>query len=121
MSKINGDFKLAKLKTLKDIKFKFDEDRFIFNIYGNDEKNNYSLQFISKISLEEMKKYKNNEHINFIDNIYANDVIFGVNGIYNLDVNILQADVIKYLDKKFLLKLLLKTSDNYVLELEIDF
>ncbi len=92
----------------------------IFYIEGSNNNNRYSLSFISVISLEEMLKFNLNEHIDFIQYLDDGDIVFGKNGIYDLNTEI-KIDIMRYLSSSFIITIYFKDRDNLVGSLELSF
>lgn len=83
----------------------------IFHIEGSNNKNRYSLSFISIISLEEMLKFNLYEHIDFIQYLDDGDIVFGKNGIYDLNTEI-KIDIMRYLPDSFIIVISFKDRDD---------
>lgn len=76
-----------------------------FLISGRDlNSNNYSIDFSSTTTFDEMVKFELNKVIDFTKYIDLYDIPFGINGIYNLDMNI-EMEIIKYLERSFILNI----------------
>lgn len=122
MFKTTTDFKIGQLNTLEKQSFVITEGNQQLNFYieGRKNKNIYSLNFISIISLEEMLKFDLYEHIDFIQYIDEGDIVFGKNGIYDLNTEI-KIDIMRYLPKGFILVIDFKDRDGLVGYLELSF
>lgn len=122
MFKTTTDFRIGELKPLKKQLFKITEEngQLNFHIEGNDDKNEYSLDFITIISLEEMLEFNLYEHINFIKCVDAGDIVFGKNGIYDLNTEI-NMEIVRYLSKSFVITIYFKDRDDIVGNLELTF
>lgn len=122
MFKTTTDFKIGQLNTLENQLFEITEEnqQLNFHIEGRNNKNIYSLDFISIISLEEMLKFNLNEHIDFIQYVDDGDIVFGKNGIYDLNTEI-KMDIIRYLPSSFIIIISFKDRDNLVGYLELSF
>ena len=122
MFKTTTDFKIGQLNALEKQTFKITEDnqQLIFYIEGRDNNNSYSLSFISLISLEEMLKFNLYEHIDFIQYLDDGDIVFGRNGVYDLNTEI-KIDIMRYLPNSFILVISFKTHDNLVGDIELSF
>ncbi len=122
MFKTTTDFKIGQLNTLEKQSFVITEGNQQLNFYieGRKNKNIYSLNFISIISLEEMLKFDLYEHIDFIQYIDEGDIVFGKNGIYDLNTEI-KIDIMRYLPKGFILVIDFKDRDDLVGYLELSF
>lgn len=122
MFKTTVDFKIGKLKPLENQLFEITEEnkQLIFHIEGSNNKGRYSLSFISIISLEEMLKFNLYEHIDFIQYLDDGDIVFGKNGIYDLNTEI-KIDIMRYLPSGFILTINFKDCDDLVGNLELSF
>lgn len=122
MFKTTTDFKIGQLNTLEKQSFEIIEEnkQLNFHIEGKKNKNIYSLNFISIISLEEMLKFNLNEHIDFIQYVDEGDIVFGKNGIYDLNTEI-KIDIIRYLPSSFIIIIYFKDRNNLIGYLELSF
>ena len=122
MFKTNTDFKIGKLNALEDQVFEISEENQLlnFHIEGRDNNNVYSLNFTSIISLEEMLKFPLNKKIDFIPYVDSGDIVFGKNGVYDLNLEI-KINIIRYVPHSFLLIVDFKERDNLVGYLELSF
>lgn len=122
MFKTAVDFKIGQLNTLEEQLFEITEENqhLEFSITGKKNNDSYSLNFITFINLEEMLKFKLNEHINFIQYVDDGDIVFGKNGIYDTNTEI-KMDIMRYLSNHFILVIEFKGHDNIVGYLELSF
>lgn len=122
MFKTTTDFKIGQLNTLENQLFEITEENQQLNFYieGKNNENVYSLNFVSIISLEEMLKFNLNEHIDFIQYIDDGDIVFGKNGMYDLNIEI-KIDIMRYLPNSFIIVISFKDRDNLVGHLELSF
>ena len=109
-----GTFKAGKTKTLNSLNFEvFKSGNNILNFYvsgEDDEKNNYSISFNTIITCEEFLKLDFTNSSDFIKYIDDGDVIFGYNGVFDLDIKF-QISIMKYLSNKYVLNILFKSSN----------
>ena len=122
MFKTTVDFKIGQLNLLEKQSFEITEEnnQLSFHIEGGNTENMYSLDFISIISLEEMLRFNLYEHIDFIQYVDGGDIVFGKNGIYDLDTEI-KIDIMRYLPNSFIIVISFKDCDNLVGHLELSF
>ncbi len=123
MFRTTVDFKIGQLNTLKNLLFELNEkdNQLIFHIEGTDNnQNEYSLSFHSIVPLAEMLKFKLSESIDFMKYIDTGDIVFGKNGIYDLDTEI-RIDIMQYLPKSFLLDIQFNNRDNLIGSIELTF
>lgn len=115
MFKTTTDFKIGQLNTLENQLFEITKEnqQLNFHIEGRNNKNIYSLDFISIISLEEMLKFNLNEHIDFIQYVDDGDISIWKNGIYDLNTEI-KIDIMRYLPSSFIIIISFKNRDNLV-------
>lgn len=67
-----------------------------------------------------MLKFNLYEHIDFIQYIYGGDIVFGKNGIYDLNTEI-KIDIMRYLPSSFILEINFKDCNNGGGYLELSF
>ena len=123
MFKTSVDFKIGQLIDLENQLFEINEknDRLIFHIEGIDKsKNKYSLSFVSSVSLEEMLTFELKKYIDFVQYVDEEDIVFGKNGIYDLDTEI-RMEIMRYLPRSFVINVSFKDRDNLVGSLELVF
>jgi hypothetical protein len=123
MFKTSVDFKIGQLIDLENQLFEINEknDRLIFHIEGIDKsKNKYSLSFVSSVSLEEMLTFELKKYIDFVQYVDEGDIVFGKNGIYDLDTEI-RMEIMRYLPRSFVINVSFKDRDNLVGSLELVF
>lgn len=107
MIKNSCSFEVGKLEKLEDenVEIELTKDGLHFLISGTDlNRNNYSIDFYSTTTFDEMIKFELNKNIDFTKYIDLHDISFGINGIYNLDMNI-EMEIIKYLERSFILNI----------------
>ena len=107
MIKNSCSFEVGKLEKLEAETFEIEptENGLHFLISGRDlNSNNYSIDFSSTTTFDEMVKFELNKVIDFTKYIDLYDIPFGINGIYNLDMNI-EMEIIKYLERSFILNI----------------
>lgn len=107
MIKNSCSFEVGKLERLEAETFEIEptENGLHFLISGRDlNSNNYSIDFSSTTTFDEMVKFELNKVIDFTKYIDLYDIPFGINGIYNLDMNI-EMEIIKYLERSFILNI----------------
>ena len=90
---------------LRDVKVFFREKFILHNVSYADEL---------------MLKFKLNKHINFIQYIDQGDIVFGKNGLYDLNVEI-QMDIIHYVPNYFIHNILFNDYDDVVRNIEFSF
>ena len=123
MFKTSVDFKIGQLIDLENQLFEINEknDRLIFHIEGIDKsKNKYALSFVSSVSLEEMLTFELKKYIDFVQYVDEGDIVFGKNGIYDLDTEI-RMEIMRYLPRSFVINVSFKDRDNLVGSLELVF
>lgn len=107
MIKNSCSFEVGKLEKLEDenVEIELTKDGLHFLISGTDlNRNNYSIDFYSTTTFDEMIKFELNKNIDFTKYIDFHDISFGINGIYNLDMSI-EMEIIKYLERSFILNI----------------
>ncbi len=107
MIKNSCSFEVGKLEKLEDenVEIELTKDGLHFLISGTDlNRNNYSIDFYSTTTFDEMIKFELNKNIDFTKYIDLYDIQFGINGIYNLDMSI-EMEIIKYLERSFILNI----------------
>ena len=123
MIKNSCSFKVGKLEKLEAETFEIEptENGLHFFISGRDlNSNNYSIDFSSTTTFDEMVKFELNKVIDFTKYIDLYDIPFGINGIYNLDINI-KMEIIRYLDRSFILNISFNNEKTIVGRIELSF
>lgn len=123
MFKNTIDFQIGQLTSLEDQLFEItieENGQLNFYIEGKNDNSVYSINFTSIISIEEMLQFNLNERINFIQYVDEGDIVFGKNGLYDLNTEI-KIDITRYLPTGFLLVIYFKDRDNLVGYLELNF
>lgn len=123
MFKTSMDFKIGQLTDLENQLFEINQEnnRLIFHMEGIDKnKNKYSLSFVSTISLEEMLVFELKEYIDFVQYVDEGDIVFGKNGIYDLNTEI-KMEIMRYLPRSFVINVSFRDRDNLVGSLELVF
>lgn len=123
-----GTFKAGKIKFLDSLNFeliKSADDRLNFYVSGEDDKkNNYSLSFNTIITFEEFLKIDFTESVDFIKYIDDGDIVFGYNGVFDLNIRF-QIRIIKYLSNKYILNIFFQSfnydGDDIVGDIELIF
>ncbi len=123
MIKNSCSFEVGKLEKLEAENFKIEptENGLYFLISGTDlNSNNYSIDFSSTTTFDEMIKFELNKVIDFTKYVDLYDISFGINGIYNLDINI-KMEIIRYLDRSFILNISFNIKQKVFGRIELSF
>lgn len=123
MIKYSCSFEVGKLEKLEAETFEIEptENGLHFLISGRDlNSNNYSIDFSSTTTFDEMIKFELNKNIDFTKYIDLHDISFGINGIYNLDMSI-EMEITKYLDRSFILNIGFNNEKTIVGRIELSF
>lgn len=123
MIKNSCSFEVGKLEKLEAENFKIEptENGLYFLISGTDlNSNNYSIDFFSTTTFDEMIKFELNKVIDFTKYVDLYDISFGINGIYNLDINI-KMEIIRYLDRSFILNISFNIKQKVFGRIELSF
>lgn len=123
MIKNSCSFEVGELEKLEAENFKIEptENGLYFLISGTDlNSNNYSIDFFSTTTFDEMIKFELNKVIDFTKYVDLYDISFGINGIYNLDINI-KMEIIRYLDRSFILNISFNIKQKVFGRIELSF